>query len=195
MSTSTSSSYIFPSSQRSSQPSAPESYTDVATDEDEIDSLPSSADSSDLSSDDGSQSDAQKEWEASLQQLELLLTMVLVPYVGKYVGRKFAYWSESSELCRVGHVLGSSGDVMRGLLMGSVLKVMADANISSLQVGQNTWNGCMPWKCVTQIRPLSMRLELLKLRHHYRIASDQGILDSRHMRMNRRSGDEVCIRS
>jgi hypothetical protein len=40
------------------------------------------------------ESDAQKEWEASLQQLELILTMVIVPYTGKYFGRKFAYWSE-----------------------------------------------------------------------------------------------------
>jgi len=29
-----------------------------------------------------------------LQQLELLLTMVVVPYVGKYFGRKCAYWGE-----------------------------------------------------------------------------------------------------
>lgn len=27
-----------------------------------------------------------------MQQLELLLTMVLVPYLGKYFGRKCAYW-------------------------------------------------------------------------------------------------------
>jgi hypothetical protein len=66
-----------------------------ASEDDDIDSLPSS-DISDFGSDisDLSQSDAQKEWEQSLQQLELLLTMVIVPYLGKYFGRKFAYWSE-----------------------------------------------------------------------------------------------------
>jgi hypothetical protein len=37
-------------------------------------------------------SDAEREWRESLQQLELLLTMVLVPYMGKYFGRKAAYW-------------------------------------------------------------------------------------------------------
>jgi hypothetical protein len=37
-------------------------------------------------------SDAEREWRESLQQLELLLTMVLVPYLGKYFGRKCAYW-------------------------------------------------------------------------------------------------------
>jgi len=63
-----------------------------SNDQDEVDSLPSSAVSSDFESDD-EESDAQKEWEASLQQLELLLTMVVVPYLGKYFGRKCAYWS------------------------------------------------------------------------------------------------------
>ncbi|KAI9927740.1 hypothetical protein MW887_002592 [Aspergillus wentii] len=37
-------------------------------------------------------SDAEEEWRESLEQLELLLTMVLVPFVGKYVGKKCAYW-------------------------------------------------------------------------------------------------------
>lgn len=80
------------------------SYNDVASDNDEIDSLPSSADSSDISSDDGSTSDAQKEWEASLQQLELLLSMVVVPYLGKYFGRKCAYWGKFSEMPRLRHI-------------------------------------------------------------------------------------------
>tara|TARA_R110002060_G_scaffold77243_2_gene88442 strand:+ start:63 stop:353 length:291 start_codon:yes stop_codon:yes gene_type:complete len=80
---STSDSYII-------QDASPES----SNDQDEVDSLPSSIDSSDLDSEEGD-SDAQKEWEASLQQLELVLTMVIVPYAGKYFGRKFAYWSES----------------------------------------------------------------------------------------------------
>jgi len=64
---------------------------DFSDDHDDVDSLPSSEASSDLESVD--ESDAQKEWEASLQQLELLLTMVVVPYMGKYFGRKCAYWS------------------------------------------------------------------------------------------------------
>lgn len=61
--------------------------------EDEIDSLPDSASSSTIDSDsDLGESDAEREWKESLQQLELLLTMVLVPYLGKYMGRKCAYW-------------------------------------------------------------------------------------------------------
>jgi len=69
----------------------PNTGPDSSSDQDEIDSLPSSIDSSELDSED--ELDAQREWEASLQQLELILTMVVVPYAGKYFGRKFAYWS------------------------------------------------------------------------------------------------------
>ena len=29
-----------------------------------------------------------------MQQLELLLTMVLIPYIGKYFGRKLAFWGK-----------------------------------------------------------------------------------------------------
>lgn len=68
-------------------------FAESSNDNDDVDSLPSSIDSSELSSEEGD-SDAQKEWEASLQQLELVLTMVIVPYAGKYFGRKFAYWSK-----------------------------------------------------------------------------------------------------
>ena len=65
------------------------------SDADEIDSLPSSPTSSSVDEDEYV-SDAEREWRESLQQIELLLTMVLVPYVGKYFGRKCAYWGKSS---------------------------------------------------------------------------------------------------
>ncbi|KAG5980230.1 hypothetical protein E4U55_004253 [Claviceps digitariae] len=63
--------------------------------EDDLDSLPSTSipSSSDGYSD--ADSDAQAEWERSLEQLQLLLTMMIVPWMGKYFGRKFAYWSWS----------------------------------------------------------------------------------------------------
>lgn len=64
--------------------------------DDEIDSLPDSASSDTIDNDEEEEeSDAEKEWKESLQQLELILTMVLVPYAGKYFGRKCAYWGES----------------------------------------------------------------------------------------------------
>ncbi|KAG0640636.1 hypothetical protein HOY80DRAFT_792667 [Tuber brumale] len=45
---------------------------------------------------DDDEGDAEAEWQESLQQLELLLSMVLVPFIGKWVGRKCAYiaWSK-----------------------------------------------------------------------------------------------------
>lgn len=65
------------------------------SDNDDVDSLPSTSTSSFSSEDDY---DAQREWERSLEQLQLLLTMILVPFAGKYLGRKFAYWSMSLAL-------------------------------------------------------------------------------------------------
>ena len=56
--------------------------------------LPSPTTSSDSSADDKELSDAERQWRESLQQLELLLTMVVVPYLGKYYGRKAAYWGK-----------------------------------------------------------------------------------------------------
>lgn len=67
------------------------------SDANEVNSLPSSSTSSSVD-DDEYVSDAEREWRESLQQIELLLTMVLVPYVGKYFGRKCAYWGKSFPL-------------------------------------------------------------------------------------------------
>jgi len=69
----------------------------VSPSSDDLDSLPStSASTTSISpSEEEWQSDAEREWKESLQQLELLLTMVLVPYLGKYFGRKAAYWGQS----------------------------------------------------------------------------------------------------
>lgn len=80
-----------------SEPSS--SYANIPhpSTEEEVDSLPSSDAGSTTTGSDSSdydESDADAEWRESLQQLELLLTMVLVPYVGKYFGRKCAYWGK-----------------------------------------------------------------------------------------------------
>lgn len=76
---------------------AADSLVDLHYDEkeDDLDSLPSTSvsASSDVYSE--ADSDAQAEWERSLEQLQLLLTMMIVPWIGKYFGRKFAYWSWS----------------------------------------------------------------------------------------------------
>jgi hypothetical protein len=70
---------------------------DASQDEmkDETDSLPSIS-TDDVYSD--ADSEAQAEWERSLDQLQLLLTMILVPWVGKMFGRRFAYWSKAHPL-------------------------------------------------------------------------------------------------
>ncbi|KAK2759767.1 hypothetical protein FQN54_002501 [Arachnomyces sp. PD_36] len=74
------SSYITPSAFNSSEvASLPSTSTSSVFDDDEL-----------SISDDGS--DAEREWRESLQQLELLLTMVFVPFLGKMMGRKCAYW-------------------------------------------------------------------------------------------------------
>ncbi|KAL6245897.1 hypothetical protein RBB50_007050 [Rhinocladiella similis] len=66
-------------------------------DESDLDDLPSEPDSDEVTvSEDDFESDAEREWKESLQQLEMLLTMVIVPYAGKYFGRKFAYWGWKS---------------------------------------------------------------------------------------------------
>lgn len=67
----------------------------------DVDSLPESETDSDTISEftDSSESDAEREWNESLRQLELLLTMVVVPWAGKYFGRLVAYksWAKFME--------------------------------------------------------------------------------------------------
>lgn len=67
-----------------------------SSDNDDVESLPSI--SSGILSSTESESDAQREWEASLEQIQLLLTMIVVPFAGKYLGRQFAYWSTTPSI-------------------------------------------------------------------------------------------------
>lgn len=87
------SSYMNISEPSLSQPSVVDHPPTLATETGELDELPSEPDSDEetISEEDG-ESDAEREWRESMQQLELLLSMVLVPYIGKYFGRKFAYY-------------------------------------------------------------------------------------------------------
>jgi uncharacterized Fe-S cluster-containing MiaB family protein len=72
-------------------PSRQNSYSES---DDEVASLPSeSTNDSDLDTLSEYSSDAEAEWRESIEQLELLLSMVLVPFIGKYFGRRCAYWS------------------------------------------------------------------------------------------------------
>ncbi|KAL5337297.1 hypothetical protein BJX70DRAFT_399767 [Aspergillus crustosus] len=87
------SSYILPTPTSSFSRPRTQSYN--STTSDSLDSLPSeSTTASDLDTlSDYSDSDAEAEWQESIEQLELLLSMVIVPFVGKYLGRRCAYWS------------------------------------------------------------------------------------------------------
>jgi hypothetical protein len=106
--------------------------------EDDLDSLPSMS-TSDIYSD--ADSEAQEEWERSLEQLQLLLTMMVIPFVGKYFGRKFAYWSTS----------------------GTCACMESIAN-PRLQVGANTWRGFTALKYALRTRRPS-RPSVLQKRH------------------------------
>lgn len=42
--------------------------------------------------------DAEAEWEESKQQLSTLFSLVIFPFVGKWLGKKFSFWGELSSL-------------------------------------------------------------------------------------------------
>jgi hypothetical protein len=60
--------------------------------------MPRSVDSLDDLSSEGSYDEeeeyklAQKEWEESMVQLQQLCAVVLLPFLGKWLGRKWSYW-------------------------------------------------------------------------------------------------------
>lgn len=41
---------------------------------------------------------AQQEWEESLNQLQQLISVVLMPFIGKWLGRRWSYWGKSEGL-------------------------------------------------------------------------------------------------
>lgn len=86
------SSYLNISEATTSQPSIIDPPLAPNGEIEELDDLPSESDSDEGTIEDETESDAEREWKESLEQLELLMTMVLVPYLGKFFGRKFAYW-------------------------------------------------------------------------------------------------------
>lgn len=118
-------------------------------DKDDVDSLPS------ISTDDiysEADSDAQAEWDRSLEQLQLILTMMIVPWMGKYFGRKFAYWSKDNP------ELSSRHHDNRSLLTYQ----------PRLQLGQGTWSGRTMSTFDGQTKRPSRRLERWKLQRRYR---------------------------
>lgn len=41
---------------------------------------------------------AQQEWEESLEQLAQIVSVVLLPFLGRWLGRRWSYWGESDTL-------------------------------------------------------------------------------------------------
>lgn len=64
-----------------------------------VDSLDSVSDSS--FDDDEQYRLAQQEWEDSLIQLQQLCAAVLLPYFGKWLGRRWSYWGNYPLLSRL----------------------------------------------------------------------------------------------
>lgn len=52
-------------------------------------------DNGSVSSDDSTydEDDAQQQWEESVEQLQKLFTLIILPLTGKFFGRRFAYYS------------------------------------------------------------------------------------------------------
>ncbi|KAA8916706.1 hypothetical protein TRICI_001164 [Trichomonascus ciferrii] len=52
-------------------------------------------DNDSVSSDDSTydEDDAQQQWEESVEQLQKLFTLIILPLTGKFFGRRFAYYS------------------------------------------------------------------------------------------------------
>ncbi|KDQ63514.1 hypothetical protein JAAARDRAFT_120068 [Jaapia argillacea MUCL 33604] len=78
--------------------------------------------SSTTSSDDYYDSDdeyrlAQQEWEESIQQLQQLVSMVLLPFFGKWLGRRWSHWA-FARYVRLG--LGKAFFLGENLLLASL---------------------------------------------------------------------------
>jgi hypothetical protein len=43
---------------------------------------------------------AQREWEESLEQLKQLASIVLMPFVGRWLGRKWSFWGKYAKVLR-----------------------------------------------------------------------------------------------
>lgn len=53
----------------------------------------SSSDDDESSEGDSAMDQAERDWEESLGQVQMLLTFVLVPVIGRLIGRRFAFYS------------------------------------------------------------------------------------------------------
>ncbi|KAG2181340.1 hypothetical protein INT43_008923 [Umbelopsis isabellina] len=66
--------------------------------QDDLDDIDEGNDADYLDEESESSYDADLEWEESKEQIHLLLSMVIFPFVGKWLGRKFSFWVWSKYL-------------------------------------------------------------------------------------------------
>lgn len=57
--------------------------------------------SSDASYDEDQAALIQEEWEESMRQIEAVLSVILLPFFGKWYGRRFAFWGGLGDLCKL----------------------------------------------------------------------------------------------
>lgn len=81
-------------------------YASIDNDDDNNDDNNDDDDDDDVMSYNSLDSDAEREWEESKRQFELMLNFVMIPFIGKFLGRKCAYWGMFSLSCGGGRVVG-----------------------------------------------------------------------------------------
>lgn len=62
--------------------------------QDDLDDIDEGNDADYLDEESESSYDADLEWEESKEQIHMLLSMVIFPFVGKWLGRKFSFWGK-----------------------------------------------------------------------------------------------------
>ncbi|KAL0638842.1 hypothetical protein Q9L58_002073 [Maublancomyces gigas] len=85
--------YITPDASIASLSASLPSIIDIPPATPSHDSALSSISGEGSDSDDDDDGDAEEEWQESLRQLEMLISMVAVPFLGKWIGRRTAYWA------------------------------------------------------------------------------------------------------
>lgn len=71
---------------------------------------------------------AQQEWEESLQQLQQLVSVVMLPFFGKWLGRRWSHWGQPCMFCiflrvniRVNSIYAISSSWSRESFFGGVI--------------------------------------------------------------------------
>jgi hypothetical protein len=61
---------------------------------------------------------AQQEWDESIEQLQQLVCIVLLPFLGKWLGRRWSYWGEQQDPCSYSRMINNLLAYSRYLRLG-----------------------------------------------------------------------------